>query len=164
MPEDQAQRFVGQLSTLIGGALVVVALPSGWLADRVGRKPLLIASGLVAAAGTLLLLVARQTTLLTIAGVIVGLGVGTFISANWALVTDIVPREEAARYLGIANIATAGGSGLARFLGGALIDTLNATQGPTVGYLTMYAVAAGFFLLSALAILPMPLASVERKG
>ena len=164
MPEAQAQRFVGQLSTLIGGALIVVALPSGWLADRVGRKPLLIASGLVAALGTLLLLLARETLLLTIAGVIVGLGVGTFISANWALVTDIVPREEAARYLGIANIATAGGSGLARFLGGALIDTLNATQGPTVGYLTMYAVAAGFFLLSALVILPMPPASVERKG
>jgi len=51
----------------------------------------------------------------------VGLGVGTLISANWALVTDIVPREEAARYLGIADIATAGSSGLARFLGGALI-------------------------------------------
>ena len=156
MPEAQAQRFVGQLSTLIGGALIVVALPSGWLADRVGRKPLLIASGLVAALGTLLLLLARETLLLTIAGVIVGLGVGTFISANWALVTDIVPREEAARYLGIANIATAGGSGLARFLGGALIDTLNATQGPTVGYLTMYAVAAAFFLASALVVIPLP--------
>jgi len=156
MPEAQAQRFVGQLSTLIGGALIVVALPSGWLADRVGRKPLLIASGLAAALGTLLLLLARETLLLTIAGVIVGLGVGTFISANWALVTDIVPREEAARYLGIANIATAGGSGLARFLGGALIDTLNATQGPTVGYLTMYAVAAAFFLASALVVIPLP--------
>jgi MFS family permease len=156
MPEAQAQRFMGQLSTLIGGALVVVALPSGWLADRIGRKPLLVGSGLVAAAGTAVLLVARQVPVLTLGAVVVGLGVGTFVSANWALITDIVPREEAARYLGIANIATAGGSGLARLLGATLIDPLNVARGPSVGYLTMYAIAAVFFLVSALVVIPLP--------
>jgi MFS family permease len=83
--------------------------------------------------------------------------VGTFISANWALVTDIVPRGEAARYLGIANIATAGGSGLARLLGGALIDPLNALLGSrSAGYLVVYGLAAAFFLASALVALRLP--------
>ena len=157
MAESQAQGFVGTLSTVIGGALVVVSLPSGWLADRLGRKPLIIASGVVAAAGTVFFMLVRSTAFLTLSGALIGLGIGTFLSANWALVTDIIPREEAARYLGIANIATAGGSALSRFLGGALIDWLNRLTGTVhVGYLVMYGIAAAFFAVSAAVIVPLP--------
>lgn len=164
MAEAEAQKYVGTLSTLLGAALVVVTLPSGWLADRVGRKPVVITSGVVAALGAGIILIARQVNLITVGGVIVGLGVGLFMSANWALVTDIVPRQEAARYLGIANIATAGGSAVARFLGGALIDPLNRLTGSTsTGYFTVYAIAAGFFLLSALVVIPLPSASGTKK-
>jgi MFS family permease len=164
MAEAEAQKYVGTLSTLLGAALVIVTLPSGWLADRVGRKPVVITSGVVAALGAGIILIARQVNLITVGGVIVGLGVGLFMSANWALVTDIVPRQEAARYLGIANIATAGGSAVARFLGGALIDPLNRLTGSTsTGYFTVYAIAAGFFLLSALVVIPLPSASGTKK-
>ena len=157
MGEADAQKYVGTLSTLLGAALVVVTLPSGWLADRVGRKPVVMASGVVAALGAGIILLSREINLITVGGVVVGLGVGVFMSANWALVTDIVPREEAARYLGIANIATAGGSAVARFLGGALIDPLNKMLDSTsAGYFTVYAIAAGFFLLSALVVIPLP--------
>ncbi len=157
MGEADAQKYVGTLSTLLGAALVVVTLPAGWLADRVGRKPVVIASGVVAALGAGIILLSRDINLITVGGVVVGLGVGVFMSANWALVTDIVPREEAARYLGIANIATAGGSAVARFLGGALIDPLNKIFDSTsAGYFTVYAIAAGFFLLSALVLIPLP--------
>jgi MFS family permease len=163
MAEAEAQKYVGTLSTLLGAALVVVTLPSGWLADRVGRKPVVIASGIVAALGAGVILFAREVNLITVGGVIVGLGVGVFMSANWALVTDIVPREEAARYLGIANIATAGGSAAARFLGGALIDPLNRlTDSTSAGYFTVYAIAAGFFLLSALVVIPLPSSQPEN--
>ena len=157
MAQADAQAYVAQLTIVLGGALVIVTLPSGWLADRIGRKPLVIAAGLAAVVGMSILLVAREIPILTIAGVIVGLAVGTFLSANWALVTDIVPRAEAARYLGIANIATAGGSFVARFLGGALIDPINlATNSTSAGYLTVYAIAAGCFLLSAVIVTRLP--------
>jgi MFS family permease len=163
MGEADAQKYVGTLSTLLGAALVIVTLPSGWVADRVGRKPVVIASGVVAALGAGIILLSRDINLITAGGVVVGLGVGVFMSANWALVTDIVPRAEAARYLGIANIATAGGSAVARFLGGALIDPLNKMLDSTsAGYFTVYAIAAGFFLLSALVIIPLP-SSQTRK-
>ncbi len=39
MGEAEAQRFVGNMSTVIGLVLLVVTLPSGWLADRVGAGP-----------------------------------------------------------------------------------------------------------------------------
>lgn len=156
MEEAGAQKFVGTLSTIIGGALLLVALPAGRLADRFGRKPLVMAAGVVAFLGTSIILLGRDTTIVTIGGAIVGMSIGAFLSANWAMVTDIVPRAEAARYLGIANIATCLGSGGARLLGGLLIDPLNrAFSSTSAGFLIVYGVAALFFLSSALVIAPL---------
>lgn len=162
MAEAEAQQFVGNMSTVIGLVLLVVTLPSGWLADRVGRKPLVATSGLIAAAGTGMVLIVRTPGLITAAGALIGLGVGVFLSANWALVTDLVPAGEAARYLGIANIATAGGSGLARLMGGMLIDPLNRLLGsPSAGYLALYALTMVAFLMGTLAITRVPEARPE---
>ncbi len=156
MEEAGAQKFVGTLSTIIGGALLLVALPAGRLADRFGRKPLVMAAGVTAFLGTSIILLGRDTTIVTIGGAIVGMSIGAFLSANWAMVTDIVPRAEAARYLGIANIATCLGSGGARLLGGLLIDPLNrAFDSTSAGFLIVYGAAALFFLSSALAIAPL---------
>ncbi len=91
--------------------------------------------------------------MITLAGAVVGMGVGTFLSASWALATDIVPREEAARYLGIANIATCIGSGVARLLGGVLIDPINRALGSsTSGYLFLFGLATTFFFVSVLVL------------
>jgi MFS family permease len=152
-----AQGFYGQIKVILGGALVVLALLAGWLSDRFGRKPVMLISGLVAFAGTLLLLFVREKPLIILAGAIIGMAIGAFLSANWALATDIVPRQEAARYLGIANIATCIGSGGARLLGGVLIDPINHALGSTSsGYLLLFAIAAVCFLASALVIIPLP--------
>lgn len=157
MTEAEAQRFVADLSTTIGLVLMVVTLPSGWFSDRYGRKPLVAAAGLLAATGTILLLLVRTKSLLTLAGGVIGLSVGTFLSANWALVTDIVPEREAARYLGIANIASAGGSAAARLIGGVMIDPLNRLMGNlTAGYISLYALAALAFLMGTAAVLRLP--------
>jgi MFS family permease len=104
-----------------------------------------------------MLLLVRSQTLITVAGFIVGMGIGSFLSASWALATDIVPRGEAARYLGIANIATCIGSGVARLLGGVLIDPINKALGSSSsGYLLLFALATLCFLASALVIIPLP--------
>jgi MFS family permease len=164
LTEPDAQRFVGNLSAVIGLILLSVALPSGWLADRWGRRPLLIASGLLAAIGTGVVLAARNLPLLVAAGGLIGLSVGIFLSANWALITDIVPASEAARYLGIANIATAGGSALARLAGGVLIDPISRMWGnPSAGYLLLYTLVLIAFLAGTLMILHLPSSSPESR-
>lgn len=161
MAEPEAQRFAGDVATLLGGAILLVTYPAGWLSDRIGRRALVSATGVVAAAGTVLLVAARTTAGIVAAGAILGVGVGAFLSADWALLTDLVPRASAARYLGIANIAAAGGSAAARFLGGVLIDPLARMGGqPQLGYGAVFGAAAIGFLVAAWAILRV----AEPKG
>jgi MFS family permease len=157
MTEADAQGFYGTLKVILGAALVVLALTSGWLSDKFGRKPIMLVAGVVAFAGALMLLFVRERTLIIIAGAIIGMAIGAFLTASWALATDIVPRHEAARYLGIANIATCIGSGVARLLGGVLIDPINRALGSSSsGYLLLFALATICFLASALVIIPLP--------
>jgi MFS family permease len=157
MGQAEAQSFYGELKVILGAAVIVLALTSGWLSDRFGRKPLMLISGLVAFGGAALLLFVRDKALLTAAGAIVGMAIGAFLTASWALATDIIPRREAARYLGIANMATCLGSGLARLLGGVLIDPLNRALGSSSsGYFLLFTLAALSFLASALVIIPLP--------
>jgi MFS family permease len=124
-----------------------------------------MAAGLIAFTGTFTLLIARELVWIILGGAIIGLGIGAFLSANWAMVTDIVPRPEAARYLGIANIATCLGSGGARLLGALLIDPLNkAFDSTSAGFLTVYGLAALCFLASTLAILPLQSSSPKAAA
>jgi MFS family permease len=157
MSQADAQSFYGTLKVILGAALIVMALTSGWLSDKFGRKPVMLIAGLVAFAGATLLLFVRDQTLIIIAGGIIGIGIGAFLTASWALAADIVPQAEAARYLGIANIATCIGSGVARLLGGVLIDPINRLLGSSsLGYLSLFVLATLCFLASALVIIPLP--------
>jgi MFS family permease len=134
-----------------------VAVPAGRWADRWGRRRLIVAAGLAAAAGTSLLLAAPSTTTALFAGAILGLAVGVFQVASWAMVTQVVPGQQAGRMLGLANIATAVGSGLARLGGGLIIDPVNRLAGSTsAGYLLLYGLAAAAFLAGTVAILRAP--------
>ena len=162
MSQGEAQSFFGTLKVILGVALIFLALIAGQLADKFGRKPVMIASGVISFIGALLLLLVRTETFLFVAGGIIGMGVGTYLSASWALATDIVPKGEAARYLGIANIATCIGSGMARLLGGVLIDPINRVLGSaSSGYIFLYSLAAVFFLSATLVLIPL---QVKKKA
>ena len=159
---DGAQSYIGNVSAWLGAAVLIALVPASRLSDRIGPKPVVVAAGLIAAAGTALPLLTRDLTAITLGALTIGVGAGAYMTASWALVTDIVPASEAARFLGLAGIATAGGSALARLLGGALIDSVNAAAGSPAGYYALFAIAAAFFALSALAALPLPGFAVER--
>jgi len=53
----------------------------------------------------------------------IGMAVGSFYSANWALATDLAPKNEEGRYIGLVNIAAAGSVVVARLIG-PVIDIL----------------------------------------
>jgi MFS family permease len=74
-----------------------------------------------------------------LSGAILGFSFGAFMSTNWALATDLVPKDEEARYLGLTNLATAGGSALTLFIIGPMIDFFNA-RSFGLGYQVMFLV------------------------
>lgn len=157
LSEADAQSYLARFSLVLGGSILLIAVPSGRWADRWGRKPLVLLACILTTIGTVLIVLLRDLNAVTYAGAIIGMGSGIFISADFALLTDIVPNDQAGRYLGISGIASAGGGAIARLLGGVLIDPINRASGSSsTGYLVLFSLAAIFFFLSVLAALRLP--------
>jgi len=75
------------------------------------------------------------------------------MSSNWALAIDLVPKGEEARYLGLANLATAGGAALTLFMMGPMIDFFNNTYGHNLGYQVMFLVCFVYFVVGSLLLM-----------
>jgi len=90
-------------------------------------------------------------TVIYVGGLIIGAATGTFFTTNWALGTDLVPRKDAGRYLGISNLAGAGAGAVGAYIGGPVADylTVHVPQLPGIGYLLIFAVYGALFLLSS---------------
>ncbi len=143
-------RQVGDLLARLTVALVLLVLAGGWLTDRFGAKKMLYFASGTAAIGMLSMLLARDMAGLNYASYVVGAGIGLFLTSNWALANALAPGEQAGKFLGLTNIATAGSGALARLEGPAL-DSLNAAwPSAWMGYKAMFVFGATCILLSLL--------------
>lgn len=141
--------------TIVVIAMLLISLVAGLLSDHLGRRPVNALGGLFAAAGAFVLLFVRNVPWinasfisisdLAVAGGLIGIGMGLFGSANWAWAIDLTPPGQAAHFLGLTNIATAGAS-VVTALFGPIISLLNA-QEPGRGFTFMFGVALVGFLL-----------------
>jgi Na+/melibiose symporter-like transporter len=143
----------GNLLATIGLALTFLVFPAGLLSDRFGRVRLNLFAGALAAVGIFLLLFSRTLVSLYIFGAVIGMATGIFLSVNWALATDLIPSQEAGKYLGLSNLATAGAGATSR-LAGPLIDGLNALRpGAYLGYPALFLLSSASALLGTLLML-----------
>ncbi len=151
------QRDTGLLLASITGALLLLAIVGGWLADRFGAKRILHVSSVLTAIGCTLILLGRDILTLGLYGSVLGMGMGLFLTANWALANKLAPGEEAGKYLGLTNIATAGAGALARLTGPVLDVLNNARPGLWLGYTAL------FLFGSFCALLSLPLLRKVRE-
>jgi MFS family permease len=141
---DPIKMTANLLATIIL-AVVVFAVAGGWLGDRLGHQIIQYIACAFAFAGCLLMLGARTPGTLQAYGIVLGIGIGLFQTSNWALANQFAPQEQAGKYLGLVNLASAGAGFISR-LQGPLIDGLNnAYPGTWWGYTLL-------FLLSAIGV------------
>lgn len=146
--------MTGNLITMVGIFTLVSALPGGWLSDRIGHKRIVAASGILAVVGTILILGSiwvPDLAIIQVAGAILGLATGLFMTGNWALGTALAPKAEAGRFLGISNLAGAGAGMIGAGIGGPVADFLNSIT-PGLGYFAIFTSFALLFLLSAVSL------------
>jgi MFS family permease len=148
LSENQAAEQAGNL--LAGLALItVLASPfTGWLADRFGRLSLMIAGAILSAVSALLLIWAHSAMQILLFGGLMSIGSAAFAGGSWALLADLVPKDESARYFGLANFSTAGSAAVAGLFG-PLIDGADKIS-PGLGFSVLFAAASLAFLASVL--------------
>ncbi len=148
LSENQAAEQAGNI--LAGLALItILASPfTGWLADRIGRVPLMMAGALFSAVSALMLVWAHSVSQILLFGGLMSLGSAAFAGGSWALLADLVPKDASARFFGLANFSTAG-SAAAAGLFGPLVDGVERIS-PGMGFSVLFLVAALAFLTSTL--------------
>lgn len=139
----------GDLLAVLTIAIVILVLFGGWLADKYGAKKVLYAATYIASIGLFLITFAKDMRALLIFGSIFGAGIGLFLTANWALANTLAPEQEAGKYLGLTNLATAGSAAIARLEGPALDWANHAWPGAWIGYKGLFIFGALTILLSA---------------
>jgi len=159
--EAASPAFILQL--FVGVFILLSAIPAGWLSDRFGKKRMAMISGIIGAVGTMVALSVPSLPVIYVGGSIIGIATGLFFTANWALGTVLVPKEEAGRYLGISNLAGAGAGAVGAYIGGPIADfvsargleitALNGKPTEGLGYMLLFGIYGVIFLLSALALL-----------
>lgn len=143
-------RQTGDLLAALTLTLVLLVLIGGWLTDKYGARRILAIGTFIASGGMFLMLFATDMRGLIVFGSVLGAGIGLFLTSNWALANSLAPREEAGKYLGLTNLATAGSAALSRLEGPAL-DWLNAAwPGAWLGYKGLFIFGAVCIFLSIL--------------
>jgi Na+/melibiose symporter-like transporter len=78
----------GDLLIVAGIGMIAVVYPAGWLSDRIGRRPVIIASGLLGALGILLLLLVHSYPALLAAGALLAIGGGAALARLIGIAID----------------------------------------------------------------------------
>ena len=100
---------------------------------------------MLATLGAFIALIIPHMAAIYLGAILIGVAVGLFYPANWALGTNVVPQDQAGRYLGISNLAGAGAGAIGAYIGGPIADSR--------GYVLLFTIFGIIFLLSVLPLL-----------
>ena len=152
----------GERGLWLNVATITVALftaaatiPAARLSNRLGRKRVIYAACALGAVGMGICALAPTKELFLPGAVLVGVAAGSFLAVDWALMTDIIPKAESGRYMGISNVATATNGVFVTFLGGLIIDAFVRGGDSAIGPRAAFLIGPLFFALGALLLRPV---------
>ncbi len=133
----------------------ISTIPAARIADRYGRKRVIYVACVVAGVGMTIAALAPSIPVFIGGAILMGVGLGSFLAVDWALMTEIIPKESAGRYMGISNVATATNGVISAFIGGVLIDALVRAGSPDLGPRIAFLLAPVWFTIGALLLRPV---------
>ena len=148
---------------LVGG--VVGALPSGILSDRVGKKPVIYLSVVICVASVVMFQTVSQIFSLQLVGFVYGLGNVAYLSVDYALGVQSLPRRvvdgrrlplDAAKDLGMFAMSATVGQLIGQVTYGAILDQYGYNTGGGYkyhpwGFILIYSFSAVCFVSSGIA-------------
>ena len=136
-------------------AALVSIIPASRLSDRIGRKPVIWGCTAFGMLGLVLVALAPNLMVATIGAALLGSSQGTFLSVDWALMTDIIPKAASGRYMGLSNVVTASSTTIAVAIGGLTMDAVGKAVGVGAGPRTVMLLGIVYFTLGAFALRPV---------
>ncbi|KAI9888535.1 MAG: hypothetical protein M1814_006835 [Vezdaea aestivalis] len=149
---SQVQRWVSILLAVYGAGLLVASPIFGWMADHTKSRRMPLLLGLIALAGsTLLLCLGRSLTLLILGRLFQGIAAAMVWTVGLALMVDTVGEKEIGQAMGWVSTSMSSALLLGPLLGGIVYDH--------AGYYAVYAM--GFAMIGVDIVLRFVL--IERK-
>ncbi|MFF7276565.1 MFS transporter [Streptomyces griseorubiginosus] len=144
---DDPEQGVLILTAVDSVALLATVVVGGIWSDRVGRrKPFVRWSGVLMAVATALLAVWQTWPSAIVVAALLGVGLGVFMSVDFALMTDVLPKAaDRGKDLGVINVANALPQVAAPALAAPIVTHLG-------GYRVLYGVAAVVGLAGAVLV------------
>jgi MFS family permease len=127
----QSTPFLLGIGTIVAVSTIIASLPAARLSDRIGRKRVIYIAFALSALGIIGMALSPSLELTLLAVIPVGLSAGAFLAVDWALMTDIIPKATAGRYMGISNVATASAGPLGLAVAGVVLYLVTRAGLPT---------------------------------
>jgi MFS family permease len=154
-PEGDLDGAILQLLAAATLAALVSIIPASRLSDRIGRKPVIYGCTAFGMVGLVLVALAPNLAVATIGAALLGSSQGTFLSVDWALMTDIIPKAASGRYMGLSNVVTASSTTIAVAIGGLTMDAVGKAAGAGAGPRTVMLLGIVYFTIGAFALRPV---------
>ena len=143
------------VSALVAFGVLLTVLPAARASDRFGRKPVIYTACGVGVVALSIIAVAPSVPVVLVGAALLGFSTGSFLSVDWALMTDIIPKASSGRYMGISNVATASAGVFATAFGGSLMDFVGGSERLGTGPRAAMWLAVGCFAMGALLLRPV---------
>ena len=141
---------------LIGtGPALISAIGAGWIADRFGRKRILVVACIFQIGAMINFLVSPWVhSTLYLSGLLFGLGNAAYWSLYWTILSDMVPEGETSKYIGLIQYTTMIPWAVVPPTLGALVDGFGAASGR--GYNILFTVIVIFLSAGMVLIWKIP--------
>jgi MFS family permease len=153
--KDEAATAFTAMLALASLISVLSIVPAARLSDRLGRKPVIYGCTVIGATGLFLLAIAPGVPVAVLGASLFGASQGAFLAVDWALMTDIVPKASAGRYMGLSNVVTASSTTICVAIGGVVLDLADAAFGIGIGVRIVDLLGVAYFLIGGLLLRPV---------